>query len=292
MASFGEEFKRERELRDISLREIADATNISVRFLEALENNDFAALPGGVYVRGFIRSVAHHVGLDVDETMAAYQQEVERQELLSKPESGRGAPAGASVAVGRIAERAVAGGLAAASILIGAVYWAGSSSTPEVPPPDPAAHGASLRARMQRSGALPPLPYVESHRDDAPVSAENPPAQAFEPGIERLVGIRALETTRVQLTCAGEVRFREDLWVGVERQFACMEPILLSAGNAGAIEYSVDAQALQVLGEPGKSVKDVLILGASPASAPSVSIERGRVQGAATVAGPGGRPIP
>ncbi len=37
MSSFGETLRRERELRGVSLREIADATKISVRFLQALE---------------------------------------------------------------------------------------------------------------------------------------------------------------------------------------------------------------------------------------------------------------
>ena len=58
MASFGEILKRERELRDISLREIADATKIHIRYLEALEANRFDSLPGGVFNKGFIRAYA------------------------------------------------------------------------------------------------------------------------------------------------------------------------------------------------------------------------------------------
>ena len=44
--SFGEELRRERELRQISLREIANATKIDVRQLEALEQNEFSRLLG------------------------------------------------------------------------------------------------------------------------------------------------------------------------------------------------------------------------------------------------------
>jgi len=286
MASFGEEIKRERELRDISLKEIADATNISVRFLEALERNDFSVLPGGVYVRGFIRSVAQHVGLDVDETLAAYQQETERQEMLQESETGRGGHGRPPRTGGFKAESAVAGGFAMMALLIGIVYWAGSPGTPEAPPPDPAAHSEALKARMKRSGALPAS--VPSEPEIAPLAAPplaQPEAEAVqEPGVERLVGIRALETTRVQLTCAGEVRFREDLWVGVERQFPCREPILLSAANAGAIEYSVDSQALKVLGQPGRAVRDVSITPEVPAAGDAPKPKP--VQGASTARAP------
>ena len=45
--SFGDELRRERELRQVSLREVSQATKISLRYLEALERNDFAGLPGG-----------------------------------------------------------------------------------------------------------------------------------------------------------------------------------------------------------------------------------------------------
>ena len=55
LASFGEELRREREIRSISLKEIADATKISKRFLEAIERNDHRTLPAPVFTRGFIR---------------------------------------------------------------------------------------------------------------------------------------------------------------------------------------------------------------------------------------------
>ena len=52
VGSFGENLRREREMRGVDLREIADATKINLRFLEAVENEEFGALPGGVFNRG------------------------------------------------------------------------------------------------------------------------------------------------------------------------------------------------------------------------------------------------
>jgi transcriptional regulator with XRE-family HTH domain len=72
LASFGEELRREREIRGISLKEIADATKISKRFLEAIERNDHRTLPAPVFTRGFIREYARYLGLNADEIVNRY----------------------------------------------------------------------------------------------------------------------------------------------------------------------------------------------------------------------------
>jgi cytoskeleton protein RodZ len=71
-AGFGEHLKREREMRGISLDEISSATRIAVRFLEAMENEQWDQLPGGVFNRGFVRAVAHHLGLSEEALIAEY----------------------------------------------------------------------------------------------------------------------------------------------------------------------------------------------------------------------------
>jgi cytoskeleton protein RodZ len=69
---FGERLKREREMRGVTIQEISTATRISTRFLEALENEQWAQLPGGVFNRGFIRSIARFLGLDEESLVAEY----------------------------------------------------------------------------------------------------------------------------------------------------------------------------------------------------------------------------
>jgi cytoskeleton protein RodZ len=73
--SFGEHLKREREMRGVTLEEISVATRIAPRFLAALENEQWELLPGGVFNRGFIRSVARYLGLDEDSLVAEYALE-------------------------------------------------------------------------------------------------------------------------------------------------------------------------------------------------------------------------
>src|SRR5262252_6947360 len=66
---FGRKLREARERRGLSLRQIASATKISVLTLEALERNDIARLPGGIFSRAFVRSYALEVGLDPEETI-------------------------------------------------------------------------------------------------------------------------------------------------------------------------------------------------------------------------------
>jgi cytoskeleton protein RodZ len=73
MAGFGESLRREREMRRISLEEISETTKISIRFLDALESEEFSKLPGGIFARSFIRAYANYLGLDPDSVMAEYE---------------------------------------------------------------------------------------------------------------------------------------------------------------------------------------------------------------------------
>lgn len=73
MGSFGENLRREREMRGITLEEISAATKISVRFLKSIENEEFSRLPGGIFSRSFVRAYARHLGLDEDPLMEEFQ---------------------------------------------------------------------------------------------------------------------------------------------------------------------------------------------------------------------------
>ncbi len=73
MGSFGENLRRERELRGVTLEEISAATKISVRFLTSIENEEFSTLPGGIFNRSFVRAYARYLGLDEDPLLEEYQ---------------------------------------------------------------------------------------------------------------------------------------------------------------------------------------------------------------------------
>jgi cytoskeletal protein RodZ len=77
MSEFGQELRREREARGVTLDAITNATKISNRHLVALEADHFDYLPGGVINKGIMRSYARVVGLDenawIERFMSAYQ---------------------------------------------------------------------------------------------------------------------------------------------------------------------------------------------------------------------------
>jgi cytoskeletal protein RodZ len=79
VSSFGEELKRERELREIELREVAEATKVNIRYLEAIERNDFTHLPGGLFNKGFVRAYAQYIGVDPEAMVNAYLLEEQSQ---------------------------------------------------------------------------------------------------------------------------------------------------------------------------------------------------------------------
>jgi len=76
MPTLGEELKRRREERKISLADISEATRIGTRFLKAIESDNYSILPGGIFTRSFIRAYAKQVGLNEDEAVARYQLQV------------------------------------------------------------------------------------------------------------------------------------------------------------------------------------------------------------------------
>lgn len=85
--SIGEHLKKEREAKGISLQEIANSTNISPRFLEAIEREEFEVLPGEIFVKGFMKNYAAYIGLDAAEISKEYQKRFEAPESQQASEN-------------------------------------------------------------------------------------------------------------------------------------------------------------------------------------------------------------
>jgi cytoskeleton protein RodZ len=72
LPSFGNKLKQEREKRKISLEQISVTTKIGTRMLQALEEDKFNQLPGGIFNKGFVRAYSRCLGLDEDQIVAEY----------------------------------------------------------------------------------------------------------------------------------------------------------------------------------------------------------------------------
>ncbi len=73
MDTIGEKLRSTREAKKLSLKDVAKDTNISVLYIEALENEEFDRFPGETYVTGFMRSYADYLKLDADEIIQHYK---------------------------------------------------------------------------------------------------------------------------------------------------------------------------------------------------------------------------
>jgi cytoskeletal protein RodZ len=89
--SLGEKLKTTRESKKLSYDQVGRETNIAIRYLEALEAEEFSKFPGEPYVLGFIRNYGEYLGLDVQELLSLYralkiqEQAVPVEQLLQAP---------------------------------------------------------------------------------------------------------------------------------------------------------------------------------------------------------------
>lgn len=88
MESIGDYLKREREIRNITLEEVANATKINIGILRTIEEGQTERFPAAVFVRGFIRCYAQYIGLDPNDVLLRYHPQVKtpgHQEEVSPP---------------------------------------------------------------------------------------------------------------------------------------------------------------------------------------------------------------
>jgi transcriptional regulator with XRE-family HTH domain len=87
--SLGEKLKIAREVKGFSLDDASKDTKISIRYLEALEKEDFSGFPGEAYITGFLRNYGAYLDLDVQELLSIYnalkiQEQPIPEQLLKK----------------------------------------------------------------------------------------------------------------------------------------------------------------------------------------------------------------
>ena len=65
--------KETREGKKLTIREVSQETNITPRFIDALENEDYSIFPGETYALGFLKGYAEFLNLDKDEVIGLYR---------------------------------------------------------------------------------------------------------------------------------------------------------------------------------------------------------------------------
>jgi len=262
---FGDELRRERELRDVTREQLALVTKVSVRQIEALETGRFEHLPALVFSRGFVRSIADHLGLDADRSVAAFRSVYENwQEESRKAENAPLPPTTAAFRLSKprrsVSASTTVRGLAVAltlAVVTGAAALIKSKSSE----PRRAATTAAAPARPETGPASLALPPGIAA---ATVALPSSPPATVRGGVDGVAGASTLSLTFrddcwTEVTVDGRVVVRELVAKGATREFAGGRTFTLTLGNAGVVEVVLNGRSLQPIGGPGQVVKNWVI---------------------------------
>ena len=86
-SSVGEQLRKARESRRLTLSQVADATKIKSDHIAALEEGDFHPFSAPVYIRGHVKSLGRHYHLDVPNVLANLDAELARTKEFAEPPS-------------------------------------------------------------------------------------------------------------------------------------------------------------------------------------------------------------
>lgn len=83
--------RERREELGLTYEDLHARTKIRLQYLQAIEAGEYDVIPGEVYLRGFIRSIASELGIDQQEAMRIYQQDTEPISEISPPDAAKDA---------------------------------------------------------------------------------------------------------------------------------------------------------------------------------------------------------
>jgi cytoskeletal protein RodZ len=246
---FGEHLKREREMRGVSLEEIAAATRIAPRFLAALESEQWELLPGGVFNRGFIRSVARYLGLDEDSLVAEYALETKGRPdpgvVADPPEEPDRNWARISVVV-IFALLIVAAGWAAFHYLGPTIAARLHKHSGE---PVNSAPGAAATPSLTANDTQGSTPDPATALPSTPTTAD-PSAPGTAPALD--LKLEAAKPAEVKVVSDGKTIFEGNVTGGQVRLFAARDSFEISSSDSSAIVLSLNGQSVPASGQPGE----------------------------------------
>jgi len=241
MASLGQELKRERELRGISLKEISTSTKISMRFLQALEEDRLDILPGKFFIKAIIRAYANFIGLEEDYVLNKYYEASLEQEqpLESKHTKRKTRPA-----ITKNTKKLIYSVVLIILLLIFIFFLLHFFfKKKEALPPSENPKTSTL---FQEEKTL-PTPVTESLAE-------------FIPEEENLtLEISFLEKTWLQVFADGVLKVDGIKQPGEKLMIKAHEELLIHLGNAGGISYSLKNKKGKRLGPSGAVVKNLRI---------------------------------
>jgi len=241
--SWIEHLRHARELKGLSLSDIADVTLINVKYLEQIDQGNTTVLPQ-TYVRAFIREYAAVVGLDPD----AIMQEYDRESAPATQSAPAPTPTRTSAADASAPPVAWLRWMFSGVAVIGAIIILWASFTRETPPPVQEIPFQSVLSENERR--LSPTP--------APVTAPEPSRTLPTVPADSLL-LRASVTDSVWLQIVvDDAPPREYLFrPGARASWKGARAFTVTLGNAGAVEFTLNTTSLGYLGKRGSVVRNV-----------------------------------
>jgi transcriptional regulator with XRE-family HTH domain len=249
LASFGEELRREREIRAISLKEIADATKISKRFLDAIERNDHKTLPAPVFTRGFVREYARYLGLNAEEMVNRYnyaaagddriEKSAHLDRLTPKPSDTPVVPPkrGIPSPLARV-DRNIYLFILVTIALAAVIWWAVARKR---------------EARNEEARVVAPVVTVRPKHPPRPV--ENATATAQDAVLHLTIDMN--DNSWIQLEADGVSVFNDEMKRGDHRVFDAKNQFRFKTiGNAAGPKLSLNGVQIPPLGREGKVLHD------------------------------------
>lgn len=248
----GTRLREARERKGLSLRQIAASTRISTLALAAIERNDIAKLPGGIFSRGFVRGYAQEVGLDPEETVRDFVEQFPvdavtyGSPLVEPPASAleggldptlKTWPSliviGTAVAVGVV-------GLTLAILWARGALMASASAETPMPPGTP----------VPPSSSRSPAPSSQA----PPSSERSIPTPAPVPVAGLRVSVSSDTSCWVRIVADDVVRYEGLLENGAAQTREAHHALVLTVGDAGACQVTINGRRLRPLGAAGRVV--------------------------------------
>ena len=226
----------------MSHRQLAEATKLSVRAIELLENDRIGELPEGIYRRSIVKSVAREVGLSADQLLAEFAER--------HPGALQG-PAAAVIVEPKATssfQKALALVSAVLPIAAGVLYFALPWREPHraaVLPPSP------TELEQRRIEPVRPSTGLRAGAEIVPIGgfAETPrPASRPVPVV---VTLTISSRTELRVLADGNEILGRVMQPGEMVPIELGDELLLLGDNAAAVQFSINGQAGRLLGEPG-----------------------------------------
>jgi cytoskeletal protein RodZ len=246
----GADLRRARMARNMSVEDISRATKITQTLIRAIESDDFAKLPGGLFTRGYLRAYAREVGLDAEELIERYRvgvgamaPQVEAQQAQPKPEPVSNSRFPAPVPDDTSRSRHVQILQLCLILLMVAAYFA-FSRRPKPETPSEAKTVAPV-AQQQDQAATPKV--------ETPV-ATNGTAAVPEPPKTLTLEVRPKGPCWVQVTAQGQRVLGRLMNPGEHESITLKDDVTLRIGDPGAFGFTIDGVEGRSLGPAGQPV--------------------------------------